>query len=146
MKLPTVLVLLFVALPLKAEPPKAPDAKDELKKFQGVWIISVAEQDGRKGTTDDGKWVFEGDKSTLKVGTQVEESVAKLDPAKSPKWIDLEVASGTNKGQTYHGIYKFVDDELLLCFPKDTKADRPTEVSGSAGNGQTLTVLKRKKE
>ncbi|HEX3146615.1 MAG TPA: TIGR03067 domain-containing protein [Gemmataceae bacterium] len=146
MKLQAVLVLLLLSLPLKAEPPKSPDAKDELKKFQGVWIISVAEQDGRKGTTEDGKWVFEGDKSTLKIGTQVEESVAKLDPAKSLKWIDLEVTSGKNKGQTYHGIYKFVDDELLLCFPKDTKAERPTEFSGNLGNGQALTVLKRKKE
>jgi uncharacterized protein (TIGR03067 family) len=90
--------------------------------------------------------VFEGDKSTLKVGTQVEEAIAKPDPAKEPKWIDLEVTSGRNKGATYRGIYKFVDDELLLCFPKDTKADRPTEFSGNAGNGQALTVLKKKME
>jgi uncharacterized protein (TIGR03067 family) len=140
----TTFVLLILAASLQAEPPKAPEAKDELKKFQGVWVISVAEQDGRKGTTDDGKWVFESDKSTLKVGTQVEEAIAKLGPTKDPKWIDLEVTSGRNKGATYHGIYKFVDDELLLCFPKDTKADRPSEFSGNAGNGQALTILKKK--
>jgi uncharacterized protein (TIGR03067 family) len=146
MRLPTVLVLFLPVLPLHAEPPKAPESKDELKKFQGVWLLRVAEQDGRKATSEDLKWVFEGDKSTLKNGTQVEEAIVKLDPAKSPKWIDVEVTSGKNKGQTFHGIYKFVDDELLLCFPKDTKAERPTELSGNVGNGQTLTVLKRKKD
>lgn len=131
---------------LRADPPKPPDRTDELKKFQGVWVIRVAEQDGRKASPDDGKWEFEGDKSTLKVGSQVEESTVKLDPAKGPRWIDLAVTSGRNKGHTYLGIYKFVDDELLLCFPKDTRADRPTEFSGTAGNGQALTVLKRKTE
>jgi uncharacterized protein (TIGR03067 family) len=146
MKLPTVLGLLLIALPLRAESPKAPDAKDELTKFAGVWLLSVAEQDGRKGNSADLKWVFEGDKSTLKNGTQVEEAAVKLGPGRSPKWIDLEVTSGKNKGQTYQGIYKFVDDELLLCFPKDTKSERPAEFSGNAGNGQTLTILKRKKD
>jgi hypothetical protein len=43
----TTFVLLVLAASLPAEPPKAPDVKDELKKFQGAWVISVAEQDGR---------------------------------------------------------------------------------------------------
>jgi hypothetical protein len=44
MKLPTILVLLLSVVFLKEGPPKPPNAKDELKKLQGVWVvISVAE-------------------------------------------------------------------------------------------------------
>ena len=48
MKSLTAFILLISVLPLKAEPPKAADAKDELKKFQGVWDLRSAEQDGQR--------------------------------------------------------------------------------------------------
>jgi uncharacterized protein (TIGR03067 family) len=131
---------------LAADPSKQPDAKADLKPLQGVWLISAVESNGVKVKPDDAKWVLEGDKYTTKIGTQVQEGTVKVDPTKDPKWINLSVTAGSNKGQTYRGIYKVVDDELLLCFPKNTKADRPTELSGNTENGQTLMVLKRKKE
>jgi uncharacterized protein (TIGR03067 family) len=118
----------------------------DLKGLQGVWLMTAAEADGVKVTPSEAKWVFKDNTYTLKVGTMLQEGTVTLDPTKKPKSIDLTVTTGTDKGLTYRGIYKFVDDELLLCFPKDTKAERPKELSGNAGNGQTLTVLKRKKE
>jgi uncharacterized protein (TIGR03067 family) len=145
MKWSSLIFALFVVSSLGADPPKAADAKDDLKALQGVWLVSAVEADGVKASPDDVKWVFEGDKYDLKAGTQVQQGTVKIEPAKNPKRIDLSVTSGNDIGMTYRGIYKIVDDELLLCFPKDTKAERPTEFSGNAGNGQILTVLKRKK-
>jgi uncharacterized protein (TIGR03067 family) len=112
-------------------------------------LFTGIEQDGTKVGKDqlaEGKWVFEGDKSTLKFGTSVQESKATLDPSKDPREINLEVTAGADKGKTYCGIYKFLDDELILCFPGDTKAERPKEFSGNAGKGQALYALKKKKE
>jgi uncharacterized protein (TIGR03067 family) len=145
MKWSFAFVLLFIVVPLIADPPRPPDPKTDLKPLQGVWLISTVETDGMKVTVDEAKWVLEGDKYTTRIGTQVQEGTAKVEPSRDPKWIDLSVTVGNDKGQTYRGIYKVTDDELLLCFPRDTKADRPTELSGNAGNGQTLMVLKRKK-
>jgi uncharacterized protein (TIGR03067 family) len=54
------------------------------------------------------------------------------------------VTAGPDKGKTYRGIYKFVDDELVLCFPGDTAAERPKEFSGNVGKGQALYALKKK--
>jgi uncharacterized protein (TIGR03067 family) len=139
-------LLLIVVSSLGADPPKAPDAQDDLKTLQGVWTINAVESDGVKVKPDDAKWVLEDNKYTTKVGTQVQEGTVKIDPKKDQKWIELMVTSGKDKGLTYRGIYKFVDGELLWCFPKDTKTERPKEFSGNAGNGQTLTDLKRKKD
>lgn len=133
---------------LKADGP-APKPETEQRKFQGVWQFTTVEQDGTKLGQDklaDGKWLFESDKSTLKLGTSLQESKLTLDPSKDPRQINLAVTAGPDKGSTYRGIYKFVDDELILCFPGNTKAERPKEFSGNAGNGQAVYVLKKKKE
>jgi uncharacterized protein (TIGR03067 family) len=140
------LLLLTVVSPLGADPQKGSDAKGDLKAFQGVWLMTAVESNGQKSTPDDAKVIFKDNTYTLKVGTTLQEGTFKIDIDKNPKSMDWAVTSGPDKGLTYRGIYKFVDDELLVCFPKDTKADRPTEISGNAGNGQTLTVLKRKKD
>jgi uncharacterized protein (TIGR03067 family) len=140
------LLLLAVVSPLGADPQKGSDAKGDLKALQGVWLMTAVESDGTKVTPNDAKLVVKDNTYTLKVGTTLQEGTVTIDPGKNPKSMDWAVTSGPDKGLTYRGIYKFVDDELLVCFPKDTKAERPTEISGNAGNGQTLTVLKRKKD
>ena len=71
-----------------------------------------------------------------------------LDPSKDPRQIDFAVTARDVKGKTYRGIYKFLDDELLLCFPVAARppVPDPRGISGNAGNGQALYVLKKKKE
>ena len=139
--------LLLLATFLRAGEQPAPKSEEEQKKLQGVWLFTAIEQNGVKLGKDqlaDGKWVFEGNNSTLKFGTTVQESKLTLDPSKDPRQINLAVNAGPDKGKTYRGIYKFVDDELIICFPGDTKAERPKEFSGNVGNGQALYVLKKK--
>jgi uncharacterized protein (TIGR03067 family) len=124
-----------------------PTAKDELKKFDGAWRLVTLEQDGVKIGKDqaDVTWLFDGEKYTLKVGTSIQEGTLRVAVDKDRHTIDLTVTAGDGKGKVYKGIYKFVDKELVLCFPKDTALDRPTELTGKAGSGQHLYVLQRSK-
>jgi uncharacterized protein (TIGR03067 family) len=127
----------------------ADDAKSELKKFQGSWSLTGVEQNGIAGNKDqlaEVKWVQDGDKLTIKIGTSMKEATISLDPSKDPKAIDMLVTAGPGKGETSKGIYKFIDDELVLCFPQDYKGSRPKEFTAKAGSEQVLNTLKRKKE
>ncbi len=145
MRICCLCLALLVGPSLGAEPPKASEIKEALKPFQGVWLIRLVEKDGTQVRgNDDAKMIFENDKFTTKVGTQIQEGTFKVENGKGQNRIDMVVMSGIGKGDTYRGIYKFVDDELLLCFPKDTNAERPKEISGNAGNGQVLTILRKK--
>jgi uncharacterized protein (TIGR03067 family) len=140
--------VVLVGAAAAAPAPGADDPKAELKKFQGAWSLTSAEQNGVQGDRAqlaEVKWVWEGESCTVKVGTALKEHRTTLGPDKGPKAIDLLVTAGPGKGETSRGIYRFLDDELVLCFPTDTKAARPKEFTGKAGSGQLLLTLKRKK-
>jgi hypothetical protein len=69
MKWSCVFLSLVVASWLGAELPTAAGTKGDLKPLQGVWLISAFEKDGVKVSPNDAKWIFEGDKYTIKIGT-----------------------------------------------------------------------------
>jgi uncharacterized protein (TIGR03067 family) len=140
--------LVLIATSLRAGAPAAATPEEEQKRFQGAWQLSAVEQNGINLTKDvlaEAKWVFEAEESTLEFRTNVRKSKLKLDPSTNPQHIDLVVTAGPDKGNTYRGIYKFVDDELILCLPVHTKVERPKGFSGNAGPQQALYVLKKKK-
>ena len=120
---------------------------DQLR-FQGSWQLADMEKNGNKRGEADLKeihWVFDGSKYTLKLHTTLQEGTVSLDSSQEPKQIDLAVTAGPDKDQTYHGIFKFVDDEIVLCFPDNTRGERPKTLTAAAGSGQIVYVLKRKK-
>ena len=123
-----------------------PDAQKELNRFHGTWTFQSV-QTGGKELADQFKdmtVVFEGDKYTVKKGNQViQVATQKLDPSKSPRWLDAVVVEGVNKGSAVVGIYEVDADTLKVCFDPEGKK-RPTEFKASSG-AQTLIVHKRKK-
>jgi uncharacterized protein (TIGR03067 family) len=126
----------------------APKPESAQPKFQGLWQFYGVEQNGSKLTQEkltDCKWEFDGDKYALKFFTTLQEGKVTLDPSKDSRQIDLAVTVGPDSGKSYRGIYKFFDDELILCFPGNTDAERPKTFSGNVGNGQVVYVLKKKK-
>src|SRR5262249_7060544 len=93
-------------------------------------------------------WTFKGDGvSTKRVDGSDREPGArfKLDPAKSPKAIDMTWSEGHLKGKTVAGIYSFEKGKLWLCTgpPSNDSDIRPTEFKTRKGDGWTLRVLER---
>jgi RNA polymerase sigma-70 factor (ECF subfamily) len=67
----------------------------------------------------------------------------RLDESKAPKTIDEALVKPEKGSQPYRGIYSLEGDSLTFCF-SDPGQKRPTEFTGGAGSGWTLTVFKRK--
>ena len=69
-----------------------------------------------------------------------------IDPAITPKVVDILAISGNNKGDQFEGIYKLDGDKLEMCIrtPAGVK-DRPTEFASPANTGLVLIKMKRVK-
>jgi uncharacterized protein (TIGR03067 family) len=65
----------------------------------------------------------------------------KLDPAKTPKVIELLHAGGALKGEWSKNIYRLDGDRLTLCLTRAQEA--PTELATHRGDGRLLLVLTR---
>ena len=146
------LVTLFCALGLVASAASAgdkPDVEEETKKFQGTWTIESSESGGQKLPADQLKELvvtFEGDKHTVKKGTEViQAGTQKLDPSKSPKTIDVTITEGPSKGAVMLGVYEFDGDTLKVCFDPEGKK-RPTEFKSRAGSQNFVNVHRRVKK
>jgi uncharacterized protein (TIGR03067 family) len=131
----------------------AADAKDdELKKFQGTWVLASGERDGEKLPDEHvkkSKITWEGKRVSLLTPHQSREMIraeVALDPGKSPKRMEWVRDAGPGKGMTMHAIYEFLDaDRYRVCFAPPGK-DRPKEFATRPGSGHTLHVWKRAKQ
>lgn len=125
-----------------------PDAKSEVKKFEGTWTFESIEAGGQKlpGELFKGMTVtFEGDKySVMHDGKVVEAATQTLDPSKSPKTLDTKVTEGPNKGKLYLCIYEFSGDTVKICFDPEGKK-RPAEFKSESGF-QVLVMRKSVKK
>lgn len=123
-----------------------PDAAKETEKFQGTWSFVSSESSGQKVPAEQLKelvLIFEGDKHTVKMGSEViQAGTQKLDAAKSPKEIDVTITEGPSKGTVMLGIYEFDGDTLKVCFDSAGKK-RPTEFKSPEGSGIFVNVHKR---
>ena len=118
----------------------------ELQALEGAWTIVKANVDGRlvdKSKFVGSKYIFEKDKLTI-----VENGEAEymgdiiLNSQKSPKWMDVNIQSGINKGKKSLGIYQVEGNKLVLCHrPPD--GDRPIDFS-SRNLASLLTLEKVK--
>jgi uncharacterized protein (TIGR03067 family) len=115
----------------------APKA-EKAKKYRFVSLTIAGKELGK----DDLKGmvlVIKGDHGTVvKDGKEVLTATSKIDMAKKPWTIDLEITSGEEKGKTLKGIMEMKDGTMRVCFKE---ADRPTEFSSTEQNGQILEVL-----
>ena len=116
----------------------------ELKKFEGTWEGVSIIRDGQEVQEVKLLLTVKGEHYTLQMGKEMIEGTHKLDPSKSPKWIDAVRTSGPDKGKTILGIYELTDTTYKVCFSAPGK-DRPTEFSSKKGSGNRLIEMKRKK-
>lgn len=115
-------------------------------EFEGEWPMISGTMNGKPMDQSMVQWVkrlTQANQTTVQAGPQVMLEVEfTYDPTQSPKTIDYVNLTGTNKGKTQSGIYKFEGDVLTVCIaaPGDP---RPAEFESVPGDDRTLTAWKR---
>jgi uncharacterized protein (TIGR03067 family) len=149
-RLALVALFAFVGAPVRAADPVA----DEVKKLQGEWQVVGIELKGKKLDKDDPEaknmrvTIKDNELNALSVSNGRErKKTFKLDPAKTPKELDLTSLDGQEKDTTAACIYKLDKDRLTLCIPYFTKDPtvRPKEFKSGADDGLMLLTLDRVK-
>jgi uncharacterized protein (TIGR03067 family) len=124
---------------------QATDAKKETAKFEGTWSLTALTYDGEEHKLKF-KIVFKGNEGTVEDNDDIKREYAKikfkLDPAASPRRMDITVVSGSQTDSTMEGIYELKDDELRICAKVFGKG-RPSEFKAPDGSSVVLLVLKR---
>ena len=128
---------------------------EEAKKLHGEWQaveVQVKGKTAAKGDAElkDIRLIIDGDGITLPspVGDGKDrKKTFKLNPAKSPKEIDITSLDGQEKDQTAACIYKLEKDRLTICIPYFTQDPtvRPKEFKSGAEDGMMLITLERVK-
>jgi uncharacterized protein (TIGR03067 family) len=144
---PFAFVLALCLVPQAAAEDKKPDA--DLKAMVGNWKIEKAELGGKDITEHIKDLKFEvrdGGKYTAELGEVKDDGTFTVDPAKSPKELDVKPTGGPNKGQTVKGIYKLDGDTLTICYDHEAdKGKRPAKFETKPDTTLLLIVYKREK-
>jgi uncharacterized protein (TIGR03067 family) len=123
------------------------DAKKDLDKLQGEWVMVALEVDGKAVPEDKLKGTvltIKGDKYITTVKDAKHEVTITLDPSKDPKHIDMAFPDGPNAPKIGKGIYKIDGDTFVLCRSQSTENPRPTEFGTWPNTGYFLVTWKRK--
>jgi uncharacterized protein (TIGR03067 family) len=140
-------VILFAAVVLIAADEPAKDVKKEMQLLQGNWaMVSMEGKGGGKFADKEVKrykLTIKDDQWTVTIeGAATNKMTFQIDPAKSPKEIDLTL-KGPAVNTPMKGIYKLEGDTLTLCRTVSSQEERPKEFK--TGHG-FLMVWKRVKE
>jgi uncharacterized protein (TIGR03067 family) len=134
--------LLALAVGLLIAADTKDDAKKEMKKLSGTYVMVSGESRAEKLSEErikESKMIIEGEKYTATFGGDSVMGTLKVDPTKTPKQIDAT----DSEGKTILGIYKFDKDQFTVCFaPPDQ--ERPKEFSTKVGTGDFIHVWKKK--
>jgi uncharacterized protein (TIGR03067 family) len=137
----TRIALAFVSAALLT-PVGVAEEKSDSEKILGKWEV-VSIQRGGRALPDEAlkslSFTFEKGKMIMQRGDQQREFGMKLDPAKKPKAIDVDMM-----GKTGEGIYSLEGDSLKICHGEEGDP-RPAEMASKEGTNVTLITLKRAK-
>jgi uncharacterized protein (TIGR03067 family) len=128
------------------------EAKKELQKFQGAWVMVSGELSGKKAADEHvsrSKIVYDGDKLQIMVPNQTTETIVaeivKIDPTKNPKEMHFIRKNGPNAGKTLIGIYEFEGDGQYKFAFDPAGATTLKEFVTKDGTGHIRNTWKRVK-
>lgn len=115
------------------------------KRLQGTWSISSGTFGGQASeATKKARWIIDGNKIVMEVEKRVEGKFT-LDPAKSPRRIDIvTTATDGKESEQIHGVYELRGDELYVCLNSGDEP-RPTSLRASKGTAQVSFLLERQR-
>lgn len=119
-------------------------ADTELSKFDGQWEVADCEKEGKNIFNEKDKavkFVVNQGKLIVTEGKQQYECQIKVTDYTEPKRLDI-----TEKKNKLVGIYKFVDDKLVVCLALLDSDQRPTIFNTSKDSGTILLVFNRAKK
>ena len=160
---PFLMCAVTAALLAACDLPKEHSTKELIDKLQGTWLAESYIQDGKRisdqadGLTTSVKIEIKGDKLAWvqvtsgkgkAIGVELQFDV-KLDPTKKPVEMDLvftgEKDQACTKSKLIRAILKLDGDTLKIavCW---TDGRRPKKFKSDANSGNSVLLLKRKKE
>ena len=145
---------IFVVLAMVSAPPQLESpvlsAEQAQTQLEGTWVFVDAEEKGKKVPQRENakglrelKWVFRGDKLALRKGDEGKEFEYRVDPAKSPKEIDLTLSFGGEKPVSALAIYKLEEKTLTICLGDKQGTTRPQDFKTAPGSQFAIIVLRR---
>lgn len=120
----------------------------ELKAMVGRWKVVKAELGGQNVLDQLKTMKFEitsGGKYTAQMGREKDVGTFTVNPAKTPKELDVKPISGPQKGMTLKGIYQLNGDTLTACYDASNTA-RPSKFEAKEGTTVLLITYKREKK
>ena len=129
-----------VGLLLTASAVAGGDAKSDLAKLQGTWVV---DKDGTKVNL-----TFDKNTFTLAFPDKVFKGTFKIDASKKPKHMDMTIKEGEKYvGKTSNVIYDLTDDTLKWLAKEPGTEGRATEFPAKQGDqkGYFYLIFKRAK-
>jgi uncharacterized protein (TIGR03067 family) len=129
--------------------PDEPKGKNDMDKLAGTWTCTSAVNDGKPLSAEVRQQLRltltkEGGYKTERGDQVLFDSTFTIDPAKTPRRIDITGTEGENAGKTAQGIYELDGDTLKICYTMPGK-DRPKAFESKEGSRATFVVWKRVK-
>jgi uncharacterized protein (TIGR03067 family) len=149
---PKILLVLVTGLFLAANfKDEAKDnAKKELDKLQGDWVMVSSEHNGEAAPAEQIKSLkrtVKGNEFTVfRDGEVLVKGMFTIDPSKSPKTVDITFTEGDNKDMKMLGIYEIDGDNQKVCYAPPGQKERPKEFTSKGDKGLTFSVWKREKK
>jgi uncharacterized protein (TIGR03067 family) len=107
--------------------------------------LTLSGREMPEGQVSEGRMVVRGDSITTTWAGRDTFATFKLDPAVTPRAIDITFKDGPLKDQTVKGIYRFDGDHFVMCRAAQPDRERPADFSSNAGSGRILVVWRREK-
>src|SRR2546423_8142348 len=119
--------------------------KQELAALRGTWYFTAQEVDGmrmREGMLKLSRIEVDGDGFTTFTPEGTYKGQFSVDPARSPKTIDMKFSEGPEAGGTCRGIYELEKGRWKLCLMMRGEG-RPREFGAAAGRRQGFGAVER---